>query len=194
MNGPDMFLLRRRLRQAGYTIHQFTYPSLKRSPRENAVALQAIVQAIPADTVHFVCHSLGGLVVRHLFHDHPQQVPGRVVTLGTPHGGSAAAAQLARSRTGRRLLGRSIDDGLLGEPPPWRPARELGSIAGDLRLGMGLLIPGIPSPSDGTVAVSETQLEGMRDHVIVHASHFGLLFSKRAAVCVVRFLKTGSFT
>jgi hypothetical protein len=92
------------------------------------------------------------------------------------------------------LLGQSVEQGLLGNTPPWPPGRELGSIAGDMPLGVGLLIPGIPRPSDGTVAVTETRLEGMSDHAVVHTSHFGLLFSRPAAEHVIRFLETGSFS
>lgn len=193
MNGMDMLLLRRRLERAGYEVKRFAYPSLKQSPPDNASDLHAYLQTIPAEVVHFVCHSLGGLVIRHLFHEFPQQRPGRVVTLGTPHRPSHAAAQLYRNAPGRALLGKSIVDGLLGNVPAWAGSHDLGSIAGDLRLGMGLLIPGIPRPCDGTVAVSETELKGMRDHVIVHASHFGLLLSREAEHHVERFLEKGSF-
>ena len=78
--------------------------------------------------------------------------------------------------------------------PPWEGAHDLGSIAGDLQLGMGMLLPGILRPNDGTVAVAETRLDGMRDHVVAHTSHFGLLFSREVQQYVERFLATGSFS
>jgi pimeloyl-ACP methyl ester carboxylesterase len=96
MTGLDMFLLRSRLQDAGYDVYQFSYPSLKQSPRENAADLQEFLQNVPGETVHFVCHSLGGLVIRHLLHDYPDLRPGRVVTLGTPHQPSSAALQLEK--------------------------------------------------------------------------------------------------
>lgn len=193
MNGMEMQVLQHRLHEAGYRPQRFSYSTMKQSPPESAHDLQDYLRTVPGETVHFVCHSLGGLVVRHLFHRYPDRRPGRVVTLGTPHRACAAAAKLSATGLGRRMLGRSIDRGLLGNLPPWPPARELGSIAGDLRFGLGLIIPGIPTPSDGTVAVEETKLDGMTDHVIVNASHFGLLFSRRAEQYVERFLETGSF-
>jgi len=193
MNGMDMLLLRRRLRQAGYRVRRFSYRSLANTPRENARTLQAQIASLDDPVIHFVCHSLGGLVIRHLFDEFPHQRPGRIVTLGTPHRPSHAAQQLYRFTPGRILLGNSISDGLLGSVPDWSGSHDLGSIAGDLQLGMGLIIPGIPKPNDGTVAVAETRLESMRDHAIIHASQSGLLLSREAERYVERFLEKGSF-
>ena len=69
----------------------------------------------------------------------------------------------------------------------------LGVIAGTVRFGLGLLVPGIPEPNDGTVTVSETMLAGMTDHVTVSTSHTGMLFSKAAADQTIHFLKYRHF-
>ena len=193
MNGLDMSLLRHRIHKAGYATRQFSYPSVRRSPAENAQCLDAFARESSQPVVHFIAHSLGGLVLRHLFHNHPDQKPGRIVTLGTPHQSSSAVRQLSRLRVFRRLLGKSIETGLTGGAPLWSGSHELGSIAGTLGLGLGLLIPGIPFPSDGSIAVSETRLDGMRGHVCVSASHTGLLFSRQAALQSLHFLRHGVF-
>jgi pimeloyl-ACP methyl ester carboxylesterase len=194
MNGVDMTVMRQRLEHCGYRCCRFSYHTLKHSPLESALELQRDIDGLNADVLHFVCHSLGGLIIRHLFHEYPDQRPGRIVTLGTPHQPSSAAMQLARTAPGRWLLGKSTKQGLLGDAPAWTGDRELGSIAGDMRFGMGMIIPGIPLPNDGTVAVEETRLQGMKDHVTVHASHFGLLFSREAEQYVERFLGSGKFS
>ncbi|HEY7840488.1 MAG TPA: alpha/beta hydrolase, partial [Gammaproteobacteria bacterium] len=75
VNGTDMTVLRRRLAQAGYDPRQFSYPSVSEPPAANAMALQAFVRELDAERVHFVGHSLGGIVLRHLFHDYPEQRP-----------------------------------------------------------------------------------------------------------------------
>ena len=193
MNGLDMTLLGRRLSLAGFTVRRFRYPSVKACPADNAANLQEYIRRMETGNLHFVCHSLGGLVVRHLFQLFPGQRPGRVVTLGTPHQPSQAADFLSRHKAGRRLLGQSLVAGLLGNAPPWAGTHELGVIAGNLRLGMGMLIPGIPQPSDGTVAVAETRLAGMADHVVLPVSHFGMLFARSVAGQTIRFLHTGQF-
>lgn len=193
MNGLDMGILRRRLARAGFDPVQFRYPSVRNAPAINAMDLNALARGLDAQTVHFVGHSLGGIVIRHLFSEYPDQRPGRVVTMGTPHRFSAAAERLSRSLPGRLLLGESIKRGLLGNAPPWPRARELGSIAGTLRLGFGMVVPGVPSPNDGTVAVEETRLPEMRDHLTLPVSHFGLLLSARAANQTAYFLRHGCF-
>jgi len=91
------------------------------------------------------------------------------------------------------MLGQSLHDGLAGTLPDWPADRELGSIAGNLRLGLGLFIPGTPTPNDGSVAVQETRLEGMCDHIEIRTSHFGLLLSKKAALQTDYFLHHGYF-
>jgi pimeloyl-ACP methyl ester carboxylesterase len=193
LNGLDMILLGRRLQRAGFLTQQFFYHSLQSSPAENAKALQVFLQKIKSEKVHFVCHSLGGLVIRHLFYHFPDRRPGRIICLGTPHQISSAAKTLSQLSLGRSMLGRSIEQGLIGNVPPWRKSSELGIIAGNLRLGLGLLIPGIPLPSDGTVAVQETLLEGMTDHIILPVSHFGMLLSSRVAEQTTHFIIHGKF-
>lgn len=192
-NGLDMGLLRKRLGNADFTTLQFSYRSVHSTPIENAMDLQAFREKIKNPVIHYVCHSLGGLIVRHLFNEYPDQPPGRIVTLGTPHTPSSAARQLARFSPGRMLLGRSTLQGLLGNVPPWHNSHELGVIAGRLRLGMGMFIPGIPKPNDGTVAVEETRLEGMTDHITLPVSHFGMLMSARVAQQTIHFLNHGGF-
>ncbi|HSR63262.1 MAG TPA: alpha/beta fold hydrolase [Gammaproteobacteria bacterium] len=194
MNGLEMSLLGKRLSRTGFKTLRFKYPSVNSGPPDNANALQEFIQGIDSEKLHFVCHSLGGLVVRHLFHRFPDQRPGRIVTLGTPHRFSQAAKYLAGRETGRRILGHSVKSGLLGNVPAWSGSHELGVIAGRLRFGLGMIIPGIPRPNDGTVAVSETRLDGMTDHIVLPVSHFGLLISAAAADQTLRFLQTGHFT
>lgn len=193
MNGLDMFILRQRLKQAGYSTHQFSYHSLRSTPAENAMDLHEYAEKIQTPVIHYVCHSLGGLVVRHLFSLYPDQKPGRIVTLGSPHTYSSAAKALQRFSPGKLLLGHSTRHGLDGEVPSMPEGRELGSIAGTLRMGLGLLLPGIPKPNDGTVAVSETKFEGMTDHIILPVSHFGMLLSRTVANQVIHFLRHGAF-
>jgi len=193
MNGLDMSLLRMRLVAAGYEVHRFSYHSVRSTPVENALALQTFSETVKSPVIHYVCHSLGGLVVRHLFHNYPERAPGRVITLGTPHNASSAVRVLTRLAPARLLFGRSIHQGLLGIVPPWCGTHEIGVIAGTVRFGLGLLVSGIPEPNDGTVAVSETMLAGMTDHVTVPTTHTGMLFSKAAADQSIYFLRNGHF-
>lgn len=193
MNGMDMLILKKRIQRAGFITRLFTYRSLRATPAENAIDLCTFSEQVQSPVIHYVCHSLGGLVVRHLFSLYPDQKPGRVVTLGTPHNPSSAAHTLQRFSPGKLLLGKSIYRGLSGDVPQWPVNRELGSIAGKLRLGLGMLIPGIPRPNDGTVAVAETMIKEMKDHITLPVSHFGMLLSPAVAKQTIHFLQQGSF-
>ncbi len=186
-----MMLLRRRLLKAGFRVYQFSYRSVACDLNHNARQLNHFLERVEGERVHYVAHSLGGLVVRRMLHDFPEQRPGRIVTLGTPHTGSYVADRLGRNGLFRRMLGRSLP-ALSGELSPWEGQRELGSIAGYLPVGVGMLMHDLPKPNDGTVAVNETFLEG-GDHALVKASHMGLLFSRRTAEQVIAFLCEGRF-
>jgi pimeloyl-ACP methyl ester carboxylesterase len=188
-----MTALARRLRHAGWAASTFAYSSRRADLRENAAALAAFLEEIDAPRVHFVAHSLGGLLVMQLLQDHPGQRPGRVVLLGTPYLGSHVARRLSRSAVGRRLCGLSLAGALLGDGPRWAGGRELGVIAGTMPIGAGWIAPGLPRPNDGTVAVAETTVKGCTDAITLPVTHTGLVYSARVARQVVRFLATGRF-
>ena len=188
-----MFRLRQRLTDVGYECHQFRYPSLKRSPEENAERLYKFVHSLDAPVVHFVCHSLGGLVLLHLFDKHIIEKKGRVVFLGVPVNGSQVARRLSSTILTRWTMGKSIEHGLLGDRPVWKKWRDIGLISGNMPLGIGLLVGGPPLPHDGTVSVEETYLGGATDYLTLPVSHFGLLYSGEVAAQTVTFLRAGKF-
>ena len=183
-----------RLRRCGFRPRLFPYRTVRRDLRQNASALHAFLATLPPGPVHLVGYSLGGLVIRALFRYYPPQAPGRIVTLGTPHGGSRAAVALARWRWGRWLLGAGIRDLLADSPRSWEiPPRAIGTLAGSLDIGFGRLVTSHPEIADGTVGLSESRLPGAADSGIIHTTHFGLMFSPAAARAVCRFLHTGRF-
>lgn len=192
VHGLWMQLLEYWLEEAGYHTVNYSYPSITRTPAENAEDLHALLEHVDTPVVHFLAHSMGGLVVRHLFHHYPQRHPGRVVTLGTPHQGSYAARIMHHSGLGY-FVGRGLEGGLLGDAPPWTHSHQLGSIAGTLNLGVGLLFPGMPAPADGMIAVVETQLPGMTDHICLPVSHMQMLVDPTAVSQACAFFATGRF-
>ncbi len=194
MTGLEMTPLCRRLRACGFReVRRFRYPSVRRTPAANAERLAAFVRGLRADVVHLVAHSLGGLVVLHLLARHADLPPGRVVMLGTPLRGSRVARRAARIPPLRWLLGRSLRQGLLGDLPPWPHGRPLAMIAGTSGRGFGrLLLPALPRPNDGTVALDETDAPFVTQHLAAPVSHFGLLFSAAVAARVCRYLQRGT--
>ncbi|MBK8183064.1 MAG: alpha/beta fold hydrolase [Candidatus Competibacteraceae bacterium] len=192
VHGLWMRLLEYWLEESGYQTVNFSYPTMTRSPVENADDLQTLLQQVETPTIHFLAHSMGGLVVRYLFQKYPAQRPGRIVTMGTPHQGSYAAQVMHAFGLGF-CVGRGLEGGLLGDGPTWIAKNHLGSIAGTLNIGFGLLLPGMPEPSDGLIAVVETQLSGMSDHICLPVSHMQMLVDPTAVAQAAAFFATGRF-
>jgi pimeloyl-ACP methyl ester carboxylesterase len=200
--GAESHWLRRRLSQdLGAEARAFSYPSVAADATTNARALATFLIAIRADTLHLVGHSLGGLVILKLFEQGADAQallpPGRIVLLGSPLRGSRTAQKLARLPFGRKIMGRAVEEELLGpcgERRRWNRARELGVIAGDLGVGLGRLVGTLGGPSDGTILVEETELEGTADRLVLRVSHTGMLFSAAVAHAAGAFLRTGRFS
>ena len=161
LKGREAAWLRRRLsRELGAETHAFSYASVSAGVAANALELARFLAETPADTLHLIGHSLGGLVILKLFEIAPPTLPGRIVLLGSPVCGSRAAQRLAQLPYGRKIMGLTVHDELLTpRPRRWEAARDLGIIAGDVGLGLGRLVGRFAEPNDGTVAVSETHLQ-----------------------------------
>ncbi len=194
MRGPDMLLLRWRLRQAGFRIYQFSYATTKLSFDEVIDRLHDFVEhRVPEHYVHFVAHSLGGNVVHEYVHRHPSTRFERVVALGTPFQSSIVAQHLMTWSLGKLLLGRIAEGGLLPARASWSATTQLGVIAGDGGVGMGRWVCALPKPHDGTVGVAETRIDGAASHLVLPVSHMQLLVHNGVARQVVAFLRTGAF-
>ena len=195
VHGVWMRCMQRRIAARGYRVFCFSYPSMRRTLKENAAALSAYCRALDHETLHLVGHSLGGLVVLHAAAREPIANLGRLVLAGTPVAGSYSAQRLAKLPGGRVLLGKCGREWLHPEQQPDPSGREIGVIAGDLSFGLGRVIaPDLPAPNDGVVQVHETRVPGMRDHIVLHVSHTAMLFAPSVAREICTFLRSGHFT
>lgn len=179
-----------RLRRAGFTVRGFGYASVRDGPE---VAIDALVaQLRRAGPVHLVGHSLGGMIAMEALRRAPDLPVRRMVCLGSPLCGSATARALASQARLGWTLGRSAAL-LHAGCGHWDGLVPVGMVAGTVERGLGRLLVRVESPSDGTVAVAETRLPGLAGHVLVPASHSGLLFSAEAARQTAAFLRRGAF-
>jgi len=195
MTGAESGLLRSRLRdEFGFDPRQYSYPTVQAGLDENVRRLHEFLSEVPRDTVHLVCHSLGGVLALHTLTRFPDRRHGRVVCLGSPLRGSLAARAMASLPFGQEILGATIRDAVLsGGLTEYRGEREVGVIAGTLGVGLGVVIEGLPSPNDGTITVEETKLPGIKDHLELAVSHTGLLVSPEVASQTAYFLRHGEF-
>jgi pimeloyl-ACP methyl ester carboxylesterase len=196
LTGAESLYLRRCLaKEHGFECHSFRYPTIASSMNDIVDRLVKFVGEIEAERVHFVGHSLGGLVLYRYFEREKNLRPGRVVFLGSPAVKSKTAETVGRIALLAPLIGRMVAEELVlpCKPREWRAGAELGCIAGTRPMGLGRFFANFDEECDGTVAVSETKLPGAHAHVQLPVSHMGMLLSARVAKQCGAFLATGRF-
>ena len=194
MHGNGTKVLSHWLRKAGFTTSEFSYSTVKADLDANAEKLHQHMQKLDAPIVHAVGHSLGGVLLQHMYDTHEYSKPGRVVALGSPFLGSQVARTLHKNPIASAMLGKSMADLLESGEREWTTNHELGIIAGTVSVGLGTILPKmLESPNDGTVAVSETKLPGHKEHITVPVSHTALIFSSKTSDKVISILKEGKF-
>jgi pimeloyl-ACP methyl ester carboxylesterase len=198
MRGPALTVMKRRLEADGsLRAVLFSYPTIVGSMSDHVRRLIdfAHAHAHRSERLHFVGHSLGGLVILKALSVTDDLPPGRAVLLGSPLQGSRTVQRLARVPLGRTLLGGALVEECIDCPPrEWSGRRDVGVIAGSMRFGMGRVLGNLGDEHDGTVTVAETQLPGTKDHIVVAASHTGMLLSAEVAAQTKCFLENGRFS
>lgn len=198
-HGTGMYLIKRRLEnEYGMRALLFSYPSVRGTLDENAAALAEFMRNEGAAGAHIVGHSLGGVVGLRMLANHDDAPPGRVVCLGSPLTGSRSAEFLSRQDWAEPIFGHSLAKGVVEAPAStWASdvcaLRDVGVIAGDAAIGLGQFVAQFEEDNDGTVAVSETQLPGVRDHMVMPISHNGMLLSSTVVDQAAAFLRRGEF-
>lgn len=194
-----MWPMARRFKQQGFQTHIFQNRYLLQTPEQNAQRLLTHLQALPADTVHLLGHSLGGIVIMHILRLNREQptgerfTNGKIVLIASPVKGSHVARLLYANRLGRKLMGRCVVGGVLTGMPEELDGREVGVISGSSRAGLTAMIYRSEHSNDGMINEYETQLEGAQDTVSVPQSHASMLFSRRCSELAMRFLQHGRF-
>jgi triacylglycerol lipase len=194
MRRMEMFLSRH-----GYTTWNIGYPSTK-FPIDYLAELvrqEVLARTVDAERVHFVTHSMGGILVRSIQKHSPLPHPGRVVMLGPPNSGSEVVDALRRTRLFRIINGPAgmqlgTDSGSV--PLNLGPVDfELGVITGDRTINWinSLIIPG---KNDGKVSTARARVDGMKDFLVVHASHPFIMRNKEVMEQCLAFLKYGKFS
>lgn len=200
----SMSRLEQALTSAGYAVCNVSYPS--RVFRVERLVADYIVPAVRACSagsvapVHFVTHSLGGILVRQLAATEASLRIGRVVMLAPPNGGSEVVDKLGSSPLLKQVFrwvngpaGGQLGTGANDLPRALGAATfEVGVIAGrrSVNLWLSTLIVG---DDDGKVSVENTRLAGMKDFLVLPVSHPFVMRNGEAIAQTIRFLADGRF-
>jgi len=191
--GWMMAPMARRLRAFGHEVRVFSYPTREADLDGHADQLHAFVREnASAEELHYVGHSMGGLVILDLLNRYDDLPPGRVVLMGTPVQGSAVVGRLAKLPGQAFLFGKAREDLLQGYSRA-PEGRETGMIRGTRSFGFGRIAGRQPEPNDGSIRVSETELEGLADTLELEVAHTEMLVSKQVVEQVEHFLRSGMF-
>ena len=176
-----------------YPSRHFSIPELAEKVRKKIIHEKKLDHS---SKLHFVTHSMGGIIVRQIQATHPLPSLGRVVMLGPPNQGSEVVDKLGNMRIFRAINGPAslqLGTSATSIPNLLGPVDfELGVIAGDRSINF-MLSTLIPGKDDGKVAVSKTKIAGIKDFLIVHSPHPLLMNNPGAQAATLQFLKKGKF-
>lgn len=197
-SSKHMAALAKYLQQDGYEVLNLDYPSTKYSI-ENLVDLvhkELVCKICHAKKVHFVGYSMGALLVRAMLSKYRPTNLGRVVQLAPPNAGSEVADFFGKTWIYNKFYGPAGQQ--LGTKYKKLSSTlgvvdyELGVIAGNFSIDpISSLI--ISEESDGKVSVKNTKVKGMKDHIVLNASHTFFPSHKAVLKQTAFFLKYGSF-
>ena len=194
--GRNMRYLAQILEQKGYRAFAPTLPTTFRCVQECSEKLAQMIEkrVHNGNVVHFVGHSMGGLVIRNYLSCRVVEGLGRVVLIGTPNGGSPYANLLLGLPFSRKVF-ESLPDlaepGLDIAPPRNFPAPEVGIIIGTKPDFVRRIL--LPGENDGLVTAESVRCIDASDEMSIPCSHERLHWRADTAEAVVSFLETGKF-
>ena len=196
----SLLKLERHLEKDGFSVVNIGYPSREKTIENLSVDVipAAIEQCKSYDArkIHFVTHSMGGILVRYYLEHHEVPEIGRVVMLSPPNSGSEVVDKLGDTCIFRWIngpAGGQLGTGADSMPKSLgAPKYEVGIITGDRTINpiLSLLIPG---SDDGKVSVASAKLHGMKDFLVVHEAHPFIMNDEKVLQQATAFIRNGVF-
>jgi triacylglycerol esterase/lipase EstA (alpha/beta hydrolase family) len=186
---------------SGFATLNLGYASRRKALEPLADDLHAAIERFAHDidgSIHFVGHSMGGLLARVYIAKYRPQRLGRVVMLGTPNGGSEIADRLKNFFAYRAYFGPAGQQLVTQRNAAThailpRIDYPVGVISGNRSVYPIASAWLLPRPNDGRVSVANTKLDGMTDHIVIGASHPWMVRNRLAIEQTIAFLRDGRF-
>jgi hypothetical protein len=194
----SMSTMEQALADEGFSVTNVSYPSRDYPIEQLAVMVisPAVQECADTEKIHFVTHSLGGILVRQFLQQREVENLGRVVMLGPPNHGSELVDSLAGLPGFELINGEAgMQLGTQSESVPIRLGAvsfDLGVIAGN-RTYNPIYSSIIPGADDGKVSVASTRVEGMSDHIELPVSHTFMMNDEQVIEQTASFLRVGKF-
>ncbi len=188
------------LRREGFEVLNIDYPSMKMPIDKLALIIHDELKNHKAfsdyESLHFVTHSMGGLIIRSYLTRHRPENLGRVVMLAPPNKGSEVADFLKDVWLYKKFYGPAGQELTTEARKAYADTPvdfELGVIAGTNNILNPVSDLMLEKPNDGLVSVESTKISGMRDHVAVNSAHAFIMNDRKPREYIVQFLKNGGF-
>jgi triacylglycerol lipase len=186
------------LRDEGYPVYNWGYPSTAATIEEHAASLHRYVKSLPPNRrIHFVGYSQGAIVIRYMVTHYRIPHEGRIVMIGPPNHGSELAEYYFQYGWFRMLYGHQSIKELFPDRKKFFescgiPRMSFGIIAGGAGDSKGYS-DRLPGDDDGMVSVESARLEGATDFILLRHRHLPLILSKDTAHQTLHFIQTGKF-
>ncbi|MCF6312438.1 MAG: hypothetical protein L3J39_08295 [Verrucomicrobiales bacterium] len=199
-SSQSMQVMERYLKASGYQVLNLNYPSRSASIKQlsdnfiGKAVQQCLVEG--AGKIHFVTHSMGGILVRSYLKRHRVPQLGKVVMLAPPNQGSEVVTRLGSWKLFQWINGPAGGElGITEHSTPRSLGRAdfpLGVIAGSRSINWinSLIISGA---DDGKVSIEHTKVAGMNDHLVIKTAHPFIMNHHDACEQTVHFLRHSHF-
>ncbi len=192
----DMAFLENFFQSRGYDVFASTLPTTFGSLEKCTAKLEQKISGIQEryDRIHFVGHSMGGLIIRLFLSRNRIENIGRCVLIATPNRGTELVNTIAWFTPLTYLiqpLRAFRTDGVSIQPPLNSSSTEIGVIAGN---GDGLILGRFMwKENDGRVPVDSVPFTGVKDFLVLPYNHDEIHHRGETAEYILMFLKEGTF-
>ena len=196
-----MHKINKSLKKENYTTENYRYKSMYVGLDSLGVQLYNTIKASKFDTISFVTHSMGALVLRsmlqHSDSDTSFPVIHRVVMITPPNKGAEVANYLATKPKLRKILGTNMkrmatNFNSYANQLPKPTHSEVGIMIGVRRNKNGYN-PFIKGDNDGILSIEKAKLDMGEDLIFIKNDHLFITQEKWVSQLIVNFLNTGTF-